>query len=73
MGRISPEKEEAFDKDAMLHKLSHELEEANEYIKFLEWFSSTVHKLDKDMYDNASKVAHEMIKINNEKEKEEKE
>lgn len=69
MSKFSPEEIEAFDKDALLHKLSHELEEANDYIKFLEWFSSAVHKLDKDMYDNASKVAHEMIKINKEKEK----
>ena len=68
MSKFSPEEIEAFDKDALLHKLSHELEEANDYIKFLEWFSSAVNKLDKDMYDNASKVAHEMIKINKEKE-----
>ena len=66
---MSPEKTEAFEKDALLHKLQHELEEANEYVKFLEWFSGAVYELDKDMYDKASKVAHEMIKINKEKEK----
>jgi len=66
--KMSPEKTEAFEKDALLHKLQHELDEANEYIKFLEWISGTVYKLDKDMYDKASKVAHEMIKIKKEKE-----
>ena len=42
MSKFSPEEVEAFEKDALLQKLQHELDEANEYIEFL---VKTINKL----------------------------
>jgi len=50
-------------------RVKKELDEANDYIKWLEAFSGTIYELDKDLYDKASKVAYELRKIAKKKEK----
>ena len=50
-------------------RVKKELDEANDYIKWLEAFSGTIYELDKDLYDKASKGAYELRKIHKKNEK----
>ena len=52
----------SFKKDAMLHKLQDENDKIKKEMKWFENFAGAMYKLDKDMYEKASKVAYEMLK-----------
>ena len=65
-GRMSPEKKERFEKDALIHKLQDMFDKAQKEMKWFENFAGAMYKLDKDMYDKASKIAYEMLKAKKE-------
>tara|TARA_Y100000004_G_scaffold183775_1_gene231996 strand:- start:200 stop:412 length:213 start_codon:yes stop_codon:yes gene_type:complete len=64
----------SFKKDALIHKLQEENDKlVNNHIrklveekKWFENFAGAMYKLDRDMYEKASKVAYEMLKNNKE-------
>ena len=49
--------------DALMHKLQDENDKIKKEMKWFENFAGAMYKLDKEMYDKASKVAYEMLKI----------
>tara|TARA_R100000963_G_C4631759_1_gene96679 strand:+ start:450 stop:626 length:177 start_codon:yes stop_codon:yes gene_type:complete len=53
----------SFKKDALIHKLQDEKDKIKKEMKWFENFAGAMYKLDKEMYDKASKVAYEMLKI----------
>ena len=61
---MSPEQEERFDKDALLHKLQDELDREKRFNEWLKYFSGYIYREDKDMYDKASNAAYELLTIN---------
>ena len=58
----------SFNKDALLHKLQEENDKIEKEMRWFENFAGAMYKLDKDMYDKASKVAYEMLKKQKENE-----
>ena len=58
----------SFNKDALLHKLQEENDKIKKEMRWFENFAGAMYKLDKDMYDKASKVAYEMLKKQKENE-----
>ena len=52
----------SFNKDALIHKLQEENDKLKKEMRWFENFAGAMYKLDKDMYDKASKVAYEMLK-----------
>ena len=52
----------SFKKDALIHKLQDENDKLVEEKKWFENFAGAMYKLDRDMYEKASKVAYEMLK-----------
>ena len=48
----------SFNKDALIHKLQEENDKLKKEMRWFENFAGAMYKLDKDMYDKASKVAY---------------
>ncbi len=60
----SPEQIARFNKDALIAKLQHQVEEEQRFNEWLKYFSGYVFREHKDIYDKASKAAYELLKIN---------
>ena len=55
-----------FDKDALIHKLQDELDKEKKFSQWLQYFSSFIYNEDRKMYDKASNMSYELLKINQE-------
>ena len=54
--------------DGLLHKCQDELEKEKNFNKWLTYFSGFIYREHREIYNKASKVAYEMLKINSDSE-----
>ena len=73
MSKFSPEEIEAFDKDALLHKLSHDLESKNNEIKSLRKDYTALEGLFQKACDLGLSAIADVRKVLNKERKKEKE
>ena len=63
---MSPEENREFEKDALIAKLQHELDQEVSFSNWLKYFSSYIYAEHREVYDKASNRAYELLKINQE-------
>ena len=67
---MSPEEKREFDKDALIAELQDKVDKEVSFSNWLKYFSSYVYTEHRDVYDKASNMAYELLKINKEGEEE---
>ena len=63
---MSPEENREFEKDALIAELQHKVDKEISFSNWLKYFSSYVYAEHRDVYDKASNMAYELLKINKE-------
>ena len=63
---MSPKAKKESKKDIIIVQLQNELDKERKFSQWLQYFSSFIYNEDRKMYDRASNMSYELLKINQE-------